>query len=208
MCVLLPSNPWMQDKPEHPNTAESKPNANPVAPTPTSTSTSIPPKETLAAAPRASVSEPESMVPRPSMASIAPARRPSGVEARVAFVLPKALGEFEYNVKGRAFRALRRFNKVLDDSTVMPVALIVCNDVMFLCTPSGQPGEPMILLHRPPQRCDVKAEAVTSSQPLFRLLFPGNHTHLLETTSEKEAQYWVRTINLCDGYVSTDSLGK
>lgn len=127
-----------------------------------------------------------------------PASAPKPRQA-ATFVLPRVMGTFEFNKPGRKFRGVRKLKRMekQEDGTIdyRDVALVTCNDIMFLCSPS-QNG-PFVLIHLPSPRAEVQAieETNPSFPPLtLRITFSGVQHYLL-TSSQAELDFWVKTVN-------------
>ena len=90
--------------------------------------------------------------------------------------------------------------KVVAKDTVIPVALVVCTDIIFLCTPGELPTDPLILLHQPSQRTGCKVESDADSKR-FVLTMEGGERHLLECTTDKEALFWINSIQKMEGWL-------
>jgi len=141
--------------------------------------------------------------PKPQRESVSGTAAAGGA-SKLGFVLPESFGEFRYAKRNRAFRALRRFSKVVAKDTVIPVALVVCTDIIFLCTPGELPTDPLILLHQPSQRTGCKVESDADSKR-FVLTMEGGERHLLECTTDKEALFWINSIQKMEGYSPSDN---
>ena len=51
------------------------------------------------------------------------------------FVLPKEMGVFSFQISGRVIMGLRHFEMFSKDKTKQKVAMVTCNDVIFICVP-------------------------------------------------------------------------
>jgi len=124
---------------------------------------------------------------------------PAKPRQAATFILPRSMGVFEFNKPGRKFRGVRKLKRMekQEDNTIdyRDVALVTCNDIMFLCAPS-QNG-PFVLIHLPSPRAEVQATEETDPTfpPLtLRITFSGVQHYLL-TSSQAELDFWMKTVN-------------